>query len=119
MTNARVGDQNLYGPGPSVRNVYEEGNMNTRVGDQNLYDPGFSVRYIHVESNINARVGDQNLHGPRPSVRNYCEQNNLRPIAMPLGRNEVIVNPVGSSLTIASSDINFQGQVDGQNLHGR
>ena len=41
MTNARVGDQNLYGPGPSVRNVYEEGNTNTRVGDQNLYGPGF------------------------------------------------------------------------------
>ena len=36
---------------------------------------------------------------------------------MPLGSNEVNVNPGGSSLTVASLDVNFPGQVDGQNLH--
>ena len=43
IINARVGDQNLYGPGPSVRSVYEEGNTNTRVGDRNLHGPGPSI----------------------------------------------------------------------------
>ena len=36
-TNTRVGDQNLYGTGPSVRNIYRMSNLDARVGDQNLY----------------------------------------------------------------------------------
>ena len=36
---------------------------------------------------------------------------------MPLGSNEVNVNPGGSSLTVAYRDVHFWGQVDGQNLH--
>ena len=94
ITNARVGDHNLYGPGPRVEHIYTDGNTNTRVGDQNLY-------------------------GPRTSVRSYYEQSNLRSIPMPLGNNEVNTNPGGSSLTIASHDVNYQGQVDSQNLHGQ
>ena len=38
---------------------------------------------------------------------------------MPLGNNEFITNPGGSSVTTASPDIICQGQVDGQNLYGR
>ena len=87
ITNIRVGDQNLYGPGSSFRNIYEESNINTRVGDQNLYGPRSSVRNKYEESNTNTMVGDQNLYGPGPSVRNIYEESNLRSIAMPLGRN--------------------------------
>ena len=39
----RVGDQNLYSPGPSVESIYGMSNTDTRVGDQNLYDPGPGV----------------------------------------------------------------------------
>ena len=38
---------------------------------------------------------------------------------MPLGNNEVNTNPGGSSLTVASHDVNYRGQVDGQNLYGQ
>ena len=38
---------------------------------------------------------------------------------MPLGNNEFITNPGGSSVTTASHDIICQGQVDGQNLYGQ
>ena len=57
-----------------------KGNTNTRVGDQNLYGTGPSVRNIYRMSNLDARVGDQNLYGPGPSVRNYYEWSNLRSI---------------------------------------
>ena len=109
----------MYGPGPNVRNIYADGNTNTRVGDQNLHGPGSSVRNIYLESNANGRVGDQNLFGPGPSVENYYERSNLRSIPMPLGNNEVNTSPGGSSLIVASSDVNYRGQVDDQNLHGR
>ena len=59
-TKTRVGDQNLYGPGPSVESIYGTSNMDTRVGDQNLYGPGPSVKSIYGMSNMDTWVGDQN-----------------------------------------------------------
>ena len=64
--NTRVGDQNLYGPGPSFGNVYGVNNMITRVGDQNLYVPGLSSGNSYGQSNLNTRVGDQNFYDSEP-----------------------------------------------------
>ena len=86
--------------------------------DQNLYGPRSSVRNIYEESNTNTRVGDQNLYGPGSSIRNIYKESNLRPLAMPLGRNQVIVNPSGNSLPMVSNEVNFLGEVNGQNVHG-
>ena len=71
-----------------------------------------------MESNANTRVGDQNLYGPGPSIRNFFEPSSLRSVPMPLGNKEIITNPGGSSLTVASHDIVYWGQVDDQNLYG-
>ena len=49
-------------------------NVTTRVGDQNLYGSGPSGRSIYVLNNMIIRVGDQNLYGPRLSVRNNYQQ---------------------------------------------
>ena len=37
---------------------------------------------------------------------------------MPLGRNDIILNPGGSSLPMVSNEVNFRGEVNGQNLYG-
>ena len=45
----------------------------------------------------NARVGDQNLYGPGSSVQITYERGNLRLVAMPMGRNQTVVNPGASN----------------------
>ena len=46
------------------------------------------------------------MYGPGPSVRNSNEGNDLKSVVMP-----------GNSLPMLSNEINFQGEITGQNLH--
>ena len=68
----------MYGPRPSVKNIY-----------------------------VNTRVGDQNLFGPGPSIRNSSDGIDLRSVVIP-----------GNLLTEHPNEVNFRGEIDGQNLHG-
>ena len=54
--NTRIGDQNLYGPRPSVKNMYALSNLNTRVGDQNLCDPEPSIKNDNVGNDLRSVV---------------------------------------------------------------
>ena len=68
----------------------------------------------------NARVGDQNLYGPGSSVQITYERGNLRPVAMPMGRNQTVVNPGGSNGNNLPMDFNVEslrGKVNNQNLY--
>ena len=42
----------MYGLGSSVRNIHLESNTNARVGDQNVHGPGPSVRNYYKRSNL-------------------------------------------------------------------
>ena len=87
--NTRVGGQNLYCPGPSAGNLYD----NVGVGGQHLYGPGSHIEYhrdggdirsvdVCVEPvsvlpnelnlwNDNVKVGGQPLYGPAPHIEYY------------------------------------------------
>ena len=79
-------------------------NLNTRVGGQNLYDPGSSAENCYE----NARVGNQNLYGPGPSTENNMGVFYIRSV-------DIHGNPV----SMLTNELNFWGEIDGQNLYGQ
>ena len=87
-----VRDQTSYG---------SESNLN--------YDKGrVSEIYISKQTSTNVRVGDQNLYGPGSRVEITYEEGNLRPVAMPMGRNQTVVNPGGSNGNNLPVDFNVE-----------
>ena len=67
------------------------------------------------------RVLDQNVYGPESSVDHVYKGGYLRPVAMPLGRNQIVLSPSRNSDDNLSRDNNFDdilGEVNNQNLYG-
>ena len=129
--DTRVGDQNLYGLRPCIGLWNRTIRMDTRVGSQNLYGSRPSIELYGINAR-DTRVGDQNLIGPGPDISNLIALDHLNPRAMDLElrgaastiTNEntgvdsrSVINPLNPSLAY-SSEVNFRGEVDGQNLCG-
>ena len=129
--DTRVGDQNLYGPGPCIGSLNRMIMTDTRVGCQNLDGSGPSIDLYRINAR-DTRVGDQNLIGPGPDIGNLIALDHLNPRPMDLGLREAestvtnentgvgsrsVINPLNPSLAY-SSEVNFRGEVDGQNLCG-
>ena len=78
--------------------------LNTRVGGQNLYGPRPSAENCYE----NARVGDKNLYGPRPNTEFNMTGIDIRSV-------DIHGNPV----SVLPNELNFWGEIDGQNLYGQ
>ena len=72
-----VQNQNLCGSEPSINSLYEGG----------------TERLLSNWINKSARVRNQNMYGSKSSVDLVYEGGNLRPIAMPLGENQIVLSP--------------------------
>ena len=67
------------------------------------------------------RVWDQNLYVPESSVDLMYEGGNLRPIAMPLGSNQMLLSPgrdIDGNFPRDNNYDNIRGKVNNQNLYG-
>ena len=69
--------------------------------------PKPGVENMYALNNLNTRVGDQKLCDPKPSIRNSNDRNNLRSVFTH-----------GNLLPVHFNEVNFRGEIDGQNLHG-
>ena len=67
------------------------------------------------------RVLDQNVYGPESSVDHVYKGGYLRPVAMPLGRNQIVLSPsrhIDGNLPRDNNFNNIRGEVNNQNLYG-
>ena len=61
----------MYGPRPSVDNMYALNNLNTRIGDQNLCDPEPSFRNSNDRDDLRSVVIPGNLLIAHSNVVNF------------------------------------------------
>ena len=54
---------------------------------------GGNGRLLIKPLNRIARIGDQNMYGSNSSIDHMYKGGNLRPVALPLGRNQIVLSP--------------------------
>ena len=84
-----------------------------------LYEGG-NVRLINMLQNRIIEVRNQTLYGSEPNLDRNYKRGNLRPVAMPLGRNPTVFTPTRNNNDDLPWDTNFEniwGEVNNHNLY--